>query len=78
MTIDFPEPIHGVALGQVAAIWYQKWCIGSGVIERTWTADEVNAKSFNEMKKGPGLFKEVRREQVEEEADGTERVVTAS
>ncbi len=48
--MDFLEPIHGVAPGQVAAIWYQKWCLGSGVIQRTWTMDDVPIKSFREMK----------------------------
>ena len=41
LIIDFQEEVPGVALGQVAAIWYEKWCLGSGVIKETWTADEV-------------------------------------
>ncbi|WVF67811.1 tRNA (5-methylaminomethyl-2-thiouridylate)-methyltransferase [Kwoniella sp. CBS 6097] len=33
--ISFPSPLSGVAPGQVAAIWYDDWCLGSGVIRDT-------------------------------------------
>ncbi|WVW80708.1 tRNA (5-methylaminomethyl-2-thiouridylate)-methyltransferase [Kwoniella bestiolae CBS 10118] len=33
--IDFPDPLPGVAPGQVAAIWYGDWCLGSGVIRNS-------------------------------------------
>ncbi|WVQ63448.1 tRNA (5-methylaminomethyl-2-thiouridylate)-methyltransferase [Kwoniella botswanensis] len=33
--IDLPEPLLGVSPGQVAAIWYGDWCLGSGVIRDT-------------------------------------------
>ena len=39
--MDFPEPITGVAPGQVVALWYQNWCLGSGVIRETKTLDEL-------------------------------------
>ena len=67
LTIDFPEPIHGVAPGQIAAIWYQKWCLGSGVIERTWTSDEVPARSFGEMKNEDRMLR--RETKLAEEAE---------
>ncbi|KAK1923311.1 tRNA-specific 2-thiouridylase, partial [Papiliotrema laurentii] len=35
LTIDFAQPVHGVAPGQVCAIYYMKWCLGSGVIKQT-------------------------------------------
>lgn len=50
LQIDFPEPIPGVAPGQVAAIYYQKWCLGSGIIRSTRTADELPATSWKERK----------------------------
>ena len=50
ITIDFPEPVSGVATGQVVAIWYQKWCIGSGIIEETWTSDQIAPKTWQEHK----------------------------
>ncbi|WWC72823.1 tRNA (5-methylaminomethyl-2-thiouridylate)-methyltransferase [Kwoniella pini CBS 10737] len=33
--IEFKEPLSGVSPGQVAAIWYDDWCLGSGVIRDT-------------------------------------------
>ena len=39
--MDFPEPITGVAPGQVVALWYQNWCLGSGVIRETKTLNEL-------------------------------------
>ncbi|KAJ7067154.1 5-methylaminomethyl-2-thiouridylate-methyltransferase [Mycena amicta] len=33
--IDFDEPLRGVALGQVAALWDGDWCLGCGVISQT-------------------------------------------
>ncbi|WVQ95428.1 tRNA (5-methylaminomethyl-2-thiouridylate)-methyltransferase [Kwoniella sp. CBS 9459] len=35
VSISFPVPLSGVAPGQVAAIWYEDWCLGSGVIRDT-------------------------------------------
>ncbi|WWC64946.1 tRNA (5-methylaminomethyl-2-thiouridylate)-methyltransferase [Kwoniella dejecticola CBS 10117] len=32
ISIEFDEPLSGVSPGQVAAIWYDDWCLGSGVI----------------------------------------------
>ncbi|CAD6574901.1 MAG: hypothetical protein TREMPRED_001244 [Tremellales sp. Tagirdzhanova-0007] len=69
LTIDFPEAIHGVAPGQVAAIWYQKWCLGSGIIEQTWTADEIPAKSYQDIKRG-------KKEEEDLEPNGGEAAVS--
>lgn len=41
LTIDFPTPVTGVSPGQVVAIWYYNWCLGSGVIRDTITLDEM-------------------------------------
>lgn len=50
LTVDFLEPVHGVAPGQVCAIYYMKWCLGSGVIKQTWTADTHPIRTFKEIK----------------------------
>ena len=34
---DFDDPIVGVAPGQVAAVYFGERCVGSGVIEQTWS-----------------------------------------
>ncbi len=72
MTIDFLEPIHGVATGQVAAIWYQKWCVGSGVIEQAWTADEVPIQTFKQMKGRAGKKTVDEEQEVEEDSNPVE------
>ncbi|WWC92568.1 tRNA (5-methylaminomethyl-2-thiouridylate)-methyltransferase [Kwoniella dendrophila CBS 6074] len=35
VTVEFLEPLSGVSPGQVVAIWYANWCLGSGVIKDT-------------------------------------------
>ncbi|EIW70365.1 hypothetical protein TREMEDRAFT_38116 [Tremella mesenterica DSM 1558] len=41
--VDFPEPIKGgVAPGQTIALWYQKWCLGSGTIRSTTSLDQLS------------------------------------
>jgi tRNA-specific 2-thiouridylase len=32
LDITFDEPLKGVALGQVSALWDGDWCLGCGVI----------------------------------------------
>ena len=67
ITIDFEESVKGVAPGQVAAIWYQKWCMGSGVIEQTWTQDEMPSRTLNDIKRAEYEQAKVRRVQEAEE-----------
>ena len=75
--MDFLEPIHGVAPGQVAAIWYQKWCLGSGVIDGTWTADEVPIRSWQAMKGKENPCMEDVDDDLREGLRGDERAVMA-
>lgn len=56
LTIDFAQPVHGVAPGQVCAIYYMKWCLGSGVIKQTWTAHTHPIQSFRTRKAEAGLL----------------------
>ena len=50
LTLYFLEPVHGVAPGQVCAIYYEKWCLGSGIIKETWTSDVNPIKSPKALK----------------------------
>ena len=38
--IEFEEPVPNVTPGQVCSIYFGEWCLGSGIIEQTWTEDE--------------------------------------
>lgn len=50
LTIDFLQPVHGVAPGQVCAVFYLKWCLGSGVIKQTWTSDQHPVRTWKELR----------------------------
>lgn len=50
--IRFKEPLAGVAPGQVAAVYFGNWCLGSGVIETTRSVeDEMIVYEAEERKK---------------------------
>ncbi|KIR50739.1 tRNA (5-methylaminomethyl-2-thiouridylate)-methyltransferase [Cryptococcus gattii Ru294] len=41
VTVKFNEPIAGVSPGQVVAVWYDGWCLGSGFIKGTTCVGEM-------------------------------------
>ena len=69
LTIDLLEPVHGVAAGQVCAVFYLKWCLGSGVIKQTWTADTHPLKDLKGIKQEEGYFGAEEAERVDIEVD---------
>lgn len=54
LTIDLLEPVQGVAAGQVCAVYYLDWCIGSGIIKQTWASDTHPVKHFRAIKEAKG------------------------
>lgn len=41
MTVEFNESIAGVSPGQVVAVWFDGWCLGSGFIKGTTCVGEM-------------------------------------
>lgn len=87
LTIDLLEPVQGVAIGQVCAIYYLDWCIGSGIIKQTWTADTHPVKRYRDIKQAKGHPEEyygaeesgrLGVEEMEEDAEGEGDELAAS
>ncbi|ORY26792.1 tRNA methyl transferase-domain-containing protein [Naematelia encephala] len=79
LQVEFPEPVYGVAPGQVATLWYNLWCLGSGVIDKTITADELPAKSFAKRRHDENELRKARRaEKILEEERKKQKQIAAN
>lgn len=58
LMIDLLEPLSGVSPGQVAAVYFQKWCLGSGIIRETRCQDQTVDQA---RETGPKLLGRVRQ-----------------